>query len=58
MTRIGIVTGMRSEEDALAAALVKLPEDRRPLTFCAGASAERAYSGARTLVTLLTAPLA
>jgi len=50
VTRIGIVTGMRREEDSLAAALASLPENRRPLTFCAGASAERAYIGARTLV--------
>lgn len=50
MTRIGIVTGMRIEENCLDAALASLPEDRQPLTFCAGASAERAYSGARMLV--------
>jgi adenosylhomocysteine nucleosidase len=50
VTRIGIVTGMRIEEECLDAALASLPEDRRPLTFCAGASAGRAYSGARALV--------
>ncbi|MGD8809099.1 MAG: hypothetical protein PVG24_05810 [Gammaproteobacteria bacterium] len=50
MTRVGLVTGMRVEEDCLGAALDPLPEDRQPLTFCAGASAERAYHGARSLV--------
>lgn len=49
VTRIGIVTGMRIEEDSLGAAFASLPEHRKPLTYCAGASAERAYGGARAL---------
>lgn len=50
MTRIGLVTGMRIEENCLDTALASLPEDRQPLTYCAGASAERAYHGALELV--------
>ena len=50
MSRIGIITGMRVEEDCLAAALSALPDRHRPLLCCAGASAERAYQGARGLV--------
>lgn len=41
---------MRVEEDCLVAALSTLPDSRRPLLYCAGASAERAYRGARSLV--------
>lgn len=50
MTRLGLVTGMLVEEDCLADALVDLPDSAQPLTFCAGASAERAYRGACELV--------
>lgn len=50
MTRLGLVTGMRVEEDCLDEALAGLPDSEQPLTFCAGASAERAYRGARSLV--------
>lgn len=50
MSRIGIITGMRAEEQCLAAALDAIPEQHQPLTYCAGASAERAYEGARELV--------
>jgi adenosylhomocysteine nucleosidase len=50
VTRIGLITGMRIEEDCLDAALTSLPELNQPLIFCAGASAERAYHGARALV--------
>lgn len=50
MTRVGLVTGMLVEEECLATALSNIPDDQRPLTFCAGASAERAFEGARDLV--------
>lgn len=50
MTRLGLVTGMRVEEDCLGEALARLPDSEQPLTFCAGASAKRAYRGARALV--------
>ncbi len=50
MSRIGIITGMRVEEQCLAAALDAIPDQHQPLTYCAGASAERAYLGARGLV--------
>jgi len=50
VTRIGLVTGMRVEEDCFSNALTAFPENRQPLTFCAGASAERAYRGARALI--------
>ena len=50
MSRIGIITGMRVEEDCLAAALSKLPDRNRPMLYCAGASAERAREGALGLV--------
>jgi hopanoid-associated phosphorylase len=40
---------MRVEEDCLDAALSALPDRRQPLLYCAGASAERAYEGAREL---------
>jgi len=49
VSRIGIITGMRVEEDCLAAALSSLPDKRQPLLHCAGASAARAYDGAREL---------
>lgn len=50
MTRIGLVTGMLVEEACLGPALAALPDEKRPLTFCAGASAQRAFDGARALV--------
>jgi hopanoid-associated phosphorylase len=50
VSRIGIITGMRVEEDCLAAALNRLPDRNRPLLYCAGASGERAFEGARSLV--------
>ena len=50
MTRVGLITGMRVEEACLDDALAYLPEDRLPLMFCAGASADRAYRGALTLI--------
>lgn len=50
MSRIGIITGMRVEEDCLAAGLSRLSGKNRPLLFCAGASAERAHEGARRLI--------
>jgi hopanoid-associated phosphorylase len=50
VSRIGIITGMRVEEDCLAAALSRLPDRNRPLLYCAGASAERAHEGARRLI--------
>jgi adenosylhomocysteine nucleosidase len=49
LSRIGIITGMRVEQQCLAAALNAIPDQRRPLTYCAGASAERAYEGACAL---------
>lgn len=49
MSRIGIITGMRVEEDCLAGPMSSLPEKNRPLLYCAGASAERARDGARKL---------
>lgn len=50
MTRVGIVTGMRIEAQCLEGALAALPAHRQALHYCAGASAERAYEGARALV--------
>lgn len=41
---------MLVEEECLDEALADLSDDDEPLTFCAGASAERAYRGARMLV--------
>ena len=50
MTRVGIVTGMRVEQDCLATAIQALPEPQRPLLFCAGGSNERAHTGARGML--------
>ena len=50
MSRIGIITGMRVEAQCLAAALAAIPDKHQPLTYCAGANAERAYHGALELV--------
>ena len=50
MTRVGLVTGMLVEEKCLGPAFATLPTARKPLAFCAGADAQRAYDGASRLV--------
>jgi adenosylhomocysteine nucleosidase len=50
VSRVGIVTGMVAESGCLSDALSKAAPDARPLLYCAAASTERAYAGARALV--------
>ena len=50
MTRVGIVTGMRVEQDCLETAIQALPESKQPLLFCAGGSNERARDGALAML--------
>lgn len=41
LARLGVITGLRAEARIAVAAAEKLPEERRPLVLCAGASAAR-----------------
>ncbi len=50
MTGTGFVTGFLAEQRCLEAAFEKHPSSTQPRYFCAGASLERAYDGARMLV--------
>lgn len=49
MTRLGIVTGLLREAEIIARAAGALPEEARPLVFCAGGSNRRAQQGAMSL---------
>lgn len=46
MTRLGIITGLVREANVIARAAAELPEQMRPLIFCAGGSNARARAGA------------
>lgn len=50
MTRTGFVTGFLAEQRCLEAAFKQHPPSNPPGYFCAGASLERAYGGARKLI--------
>lgn len=50
MTRVGIITGLVAESGCLSDALSKAAPEARPLLYCAAASTERAYTGARALI--------
>ena len=50
MTRFGIVTGMRVEQECLDAAFQNSDTTHRPLLFCAGGDTDRAYEGSHRLV--------
>ncbi len=52
MTRLGVVTGLAAEADCIHRAAATLPEKKRPLSYCASASAsaERARAGAERLL--------
>lgn len=49
MTRLGIVTGLLRETEIIARAARALPDEARPLVFCAGGSNRRAQEGAISL---------
>lgn len=50
MTRLGVVTGLAAEADCIHRAAATLPEKKKPLTYCAAASAARARAGAERLL--------
>lgn len=50
MTRLGVVTGLAAEADCIHRAAATLPENKRPLSYCASAGAERARAGAERLL--------
>ncbi len=49
MTRLGIVTGLLREAEIITSAAGALPEEARPLIFCAGGGNRRAQEGAISL---------